>query len=241
MPRERMGAGIAGVVFCLLAGAGLDSANAACRQMLAPNGWQYVTVCDGYRSNNNYGAAAAAAVTGAAIAIEVLPGLLDSVGGITSSVGDLTSGAVENLGNTASNAADPLQNFLSSTNRDTGGQNNGNLNPFSIFAPQTSQPTPPTVRAPNVNTPNEPTVTVSIPNIFAPAPPANPNVRAPNVNTPSPVNADAPTVFNPFPNIFGPPSPPVNPNVRTPRTNTPQVTARQPSVSTPHVNSAQPQ
>ena len=240
--KRGLSAGIAGVILHISFGFTFDTAQAACRQVLAPNGWQYVTVCDGYRSNNNYGAAASAAVAGAAIAIELLPGLMDSVSGLTSGVGDLTSGVVDNLGNTASNAADPLQNFLSSTSRNTGGQNDGVLSPFSIFTPQTSRPTvnarTPNVNAPSAVTTDAPTVpdnSVSLfPNIFGPpSPPTNPNVRTPNVNQPSAANT-------PFPNIFSPQAP-TAPNANAPRTGTPQANVRQPTVNVPQVNSSQPQ
>jgi len=221
--------GLAGfVAFVSLAAA--TPADAACRQMLAPNGWQYVTVCDSYRGGNNYGATAAAALTGAAIAIEMLPGIMDGVNGVT-------SGVVENLGNTASNSAEPLQNFLSSRNQNTGGLNDGSLNPFAIFsAPQVTQPTAPNVRTPVVNAPSAPQVNVIIPNIFAPSP-ATPEVRTPSVHTPNTPAVNTPVVNAPFPNIFANPT---APNVQTPRTNAPQASVRQPTVTTPTVNSSQP-
>jgi hypothetical protein len=267
MNHKFSGAGIAGLVFCFSFGSAFDSAEAACRQILAPNGWQYITVCDGYRGGNNYSGAIAAGVTGAAIAIELLPGVLDSVGGLTDSVGDITSGVVGNLGNTATNAADPLQNFLSSTNRNTSGQNDGTLNPFGIFNPQPEPTTPAAKKKNNQNDETPPLFGFLTPQVSTPTvnTPSTPTVNTPTVNTNAPNTTENSGSL--FPNIFGPPSPPTNPNVRTPttnqpsavnsplpnifspqapsanapRTNTPQANVRPPVVNTPQVNSSQPQ
>jgi hypothetical protein len=242
MNHKFSGAGIASLVFCFSFGSAFDSAEAACRQILAPNGWQYITVCDGYRGGNNYSGAIAAGVTGAAIAIELLPGVLDSVGGLTDSVGDITSGVVGNLGNTATNAADPLQNFLSSTNRNTSGQNDGTLNPFGIFNPQPEPTTPAAKKKNNQNDETPPLFGFLTPQVHTPTVPAPTiTVRTPSVHTPDP-QVHAPAVSVPsLPNIFAPQVNVPQPRVRTPQVNAPNVNVRPPVVNTPQVNSSQPQ
>lgn len=253
MKREFAGAGVAGIISFIGIGFAIDTAEAACRQILAPNRWQYITVCDSYRSGSDYSGAVAAGVTGAAIALELLPGVLDSVGGITSGVGDITSGVVENFGNAASNTADPLQNFLGARNQSSGGLNDGTLNPFGIFNQQPEA----AAKKKNANRDEAPSL---FPNIFAPqvnTPTVN-TPAAPAVNTPT-VNANAPNTpentGSLFPSIFGPPSPPTNPNVRTPTTNQPSAansplpnifspqapSTNAPRTSTPQVSSSQPQ
>ena len=226
MNRKFAGAGIVGVIFYLGFGFAHDSAQAACRQMLAPNGWQYITVCDGNRGSN-YSGAISAGVAAAGIALELMPDVLNSLSDVTSGVGEITSGASE-----------PLQNFLSSTNRNTGGLNDGTLNPFTIFNQQPETPAPAAKKknnkeeeapslfgflTPQVETP---TVNTRTPNV---------NARTPNVNASAP-NADAPTVNMPFPNIFAPQA-----NTNAPRTNTPNVRTTTPQVNTPQISSSQPQ
>jgi hypothetical protein len=102
-------------------------AEAACRQVLAPNRWQYITVCDGYRGGADYSGAVAAGITAGVMALELLPGVLGTVGDVTSGVGDLTAGAANSLSNAASNATAPLQETPS-------------LNPFNIFGSQPDVP-----------------------------------------------------------------------------------------------------
>lgn len=211
MKREFAGTGVAGIISFIGIGFAIDTAEAACRQILAPNRWQYITVCDSYRSGSDYSGAVAAGVTGAAIALELLPGVLDSVGGITSGVGDITSSVVENFGNAASNTADPLQNFLGARNQSSGGQNDGTLNPFNFFNQQPEA----AAKKKNANRDEAPSL---FPNIFGPpSPPTNPNVRTPTTNQPSAANS-------PLPNIFSPQAPSTN----APRTSTPQVSSSQP-------------
>jgi hypothetical protein len=225
MKLQNMGASIVGAVVCMSFCVNFNTAEAACRKVLAPNGWQYITVCDGYRGGANYGGAVAAGVAGAAIAIELLPGVLDSVGGITGSVGEVTSGVAGNLGG----VNEPLQNFLSSTNNNTGGQNNGALNPFNIF----NQPEENPANKKSAKTDETPSL---FPNIFAP----QVNTPSPTVNTPH-VNAPAPQVNVPtanvplIPNIFAP-----QVNTPAPRINTPQVNTPHATVTAPRINSSQP-
>jgi hypothetical protein len=216
MNRKFAGFGIAGVVLYIGFGSAFDTAQAACRQMLAPNSWQSITVCDGNRGSN-YSGAISAGVAAAGIALELMPGVLNSLGEVTSGVGDITNGASE-----------PLQNFLSSTNRNTGGQNDGTLNPFGLFnqQPETAAP---------ANKKKNAKQEEEAPSLFGFL---TPQVNTPTVNTRTPnVNApDAPTVNTPFPNIFAP-----QVNAPTPRTNRPNVNARTPNVNAPHISSAQPQ
>lgn len=105
-----------------------NPAEAACRQVLAPNRWQYITVCDGYRgSSPNYSGAIAAGVVAGAIALEVLPDLLGTVGSVAGIVGDVTSGTVDTFGSTANNVTAPLNSATT-------------INPFNIFGAQNDVP-----------------------------------------------------------------------------------------------------
>lgn len=118
--------GASGVVFSFA-----TPADAACRQVLAPNRWQYVTVCSGYSGATDYSGAIAAGITAGALAIEVLPDVLGTVGNITSSFGDITSGAVNTLGDVTTNVAAPLNQAATEAPA---------FNPFSIFSPQPDVP-----------------------------------------------------------------------------------------------------
>jgi hypothetical protein len=215
-------------------------ADAACRQVLAPNRWQYITVCDGNRGGANYSGAIAAGVTAGAIAIELLPGVLGTVGEITSGVGDVTSGVVNNLGNAATNAQDDLlKQYLTGRNQNSGGLNDGTLTAptakkkngkkeeetpslfgFLTPAPQVNTPTvnatAPQVNAPEVNVP-------SPFNIFAPqVNTPTTKVKTPRVNTPTAPQVNAPEVNVPSPfNIFAPQVNTPTTRVKTPRANTP--------------------
>ncbi len=226
MKRKFAGAGIAGLLLCAGVGFTFETAEAGCRQMLAPNGWQYITVCDGYRGGANYSGAISAGIAAAGIAAELLPGIMDNLG-------DVTNGVTENLGNAGANFSDPLQNFLSSTNQNTGGQNDGTLNPFNIFRQQPEAAAPKQKNAKQDESPS------LFPNIFAPQ---APTVNAPHVNTPAP-QANAPTVNAPFPNIFAPQTPTVNnprANTQAPSTNTPQANTLIPNIFSPLVNTPAP-
>ncbi len=221
MNRKFAGAGVAGVIFHICLGATFDTAQATCRQMLAPNGWQYITVCSNNRGSN-YSGAISAGVAAAGIALELLPDVLNGLSDVTSGVGDITSGASE-----------PLQNFLSSTNRNTGGQNDGTLNPFGLFNQQPEAAAPANKKK-NAKQEEE------APSLFGFL---TPQVNTPTVNTRTPnVNARTPTVNTPdinvpvFPNIFAP-----QVNTPAPRTNTPNIRITSPQVNAPHINSAQPQ
>jgi hypothetical protein len=216
--RKGISAGIAGVMVCIGFGSAFDPAEAACRQVLAPNGWQRITVCNN-QSGANYSGAIAAGVAGAAIALELLPDVLNSVGditsGVTAGVGDVTSGVVSNFGDAAASAT-----------------NASSLNPFNFFNQQ------PEAAAPAAKKKNskQDDATPSLFGLFSATPQVN--VRAPNVNTPQ-VNIRTPDVNAPQVNIRTPnvntPTPQVN--VRPPNVNSPQVNIRTPQVNAPDIDS----
>ncbi len=221
MKLERFAAAIAAAVLGMgFASSFYTPAEAACRQVLAPNRWQYITVCDGNRGGANYSGAIAAGVAAGAIAIELLPGVLGTVEQVTSGVGDVTSGVVNNLGNTKD---DLLQQYLSGRNQNSGGLNDGTLNPFNVFN-QRPEVAAPAAKKKNAKKEDE---TPSLLGFLTPAPQVNTptvNATAPEVNAPSPFNIFAPQVNTP------------TTRVKTPRTNTP--TAQQ--AKTPQVNSPSP-
>jgi hypothetical protein len=221
MKIERLGAGIAGIILGIGFGLSLTApAEAACRQVLAPNRWQYITVCDGNRGGADYSGAIAAGVVAGAIAIELLPGVLGAVGEVTSGVGDVTSGVVNNLGNAGD---DVLQQYLAGRNQNSGGLNDGTLNPFNAFN-QRPEVAAPAAKKKNAKKEDE---TPSLLGFLTPAPQVNTptvNATAPEVNSPSPFNIFAPQVNTP------------TTRVKTPRTNTP--TAQQ--AKTPQVSSPSP-
>jgi hypothetical protein len=217
MKRQGIGVGITGIIFCIGFGSVFDAADAACRQVLAPNGWQRITVCNN-QGGTNYSGAVAAGVAGAAQALEVLPDVLNTFGNVTSGVGDLTSGVVSGLGDATANVTAPL-----------GDANASGLNPFNLFNQQPDSTAAPAKKK-NSKTENE---TPSLFGLF----PSTPQVNAPTTNAPT-VNAATPRVNSPRANT---PEPQVNIfapliNTATPRTNTPVVNTPAPQVNTPHID-----
>jgi hypothetical protein len=217
MKRIIAGTGLAGFMVCLGVVSTFDSAEAACRRMLADRSWQYVTVCDNYRGGSNYSGALSAGVAAAGIAAELLPGILENLGDVSSGVGDITSNVAPNFNN-------PLENFLSGTNQH-GSQNDGTLNPFNIF---NQQPETPAAKKKNAKNEEAPSL---FPNIFAP----QPTVNVPDVNTPQPT-VNVPQVNTPQPTV----NVPIIPNIFAPTVSAPQVRTPTPQVRTPTVQAYDP-
>jgi hypothetical protein len=114
-------------------------ASARCARVLGA-GWQYHTECNntggGGGGGTDYSGAIGAGIGLGVMAIEMLPGLLNTVGEVAGGVADLGSGVVNGVGDAAGGV---MQAGASATDSlaDTGATS---FNTFIIFAPQRDVP-----------------------------------------------------------------------------------------------------